>query len=252
VDVTSEMLRKAQDFGIPLSTEAYTYGASSTVIGSALFSDEAMAAKGIEPEDIEFNGKRLDEKRFRTLRAGNPGAVVVLHFLDMPEEQDTLDQSVLFPGGAIASDAMPWIDRETGELADVAQWPPAPSAFAHPRSAGTFTRLLARWVREGRRISLLDAVRKASLIPAEILESSVGQLRKKGRLQPGMDADLIVFDLSTVEDRATFTEPAQPARGMQYVLVNGEPVIDRGELQLDVRPGRAIRRVTASPGENDE
>jgi N-acyl-D-glutamate deacylase len=241
-DVTSKMITNAQKYGIPLSTESYTYGASSTTIGSALFTPEAMEAKGIAPQDIELNGKRLDAVSLKKLRSENPGAIVVLHFLDMPAERSILDQSVLFPGGAIASDTMPWIDTDTGALVDGKQWPLPESAFAHPRSAGTFSRLIAKWVREDKLLSLPEAIRKATLIPANILALSVPQMRKKGRIQVGMDADIIVFDLDRIEDKATFSKPTQPAVGMAYVLVNGVPVIYQGELQLDAQPGRPIRR----------
>ena len=242
VGVTSGMIRTAQAAGVPLSTEAYTYGAGSTTIGSALFSTEAMAAKGVKPEDIEYNGERLDAASFTALRAAQPGAVIVRHFLDLPAERDILDTSVLFPGGAIASDGMPWIDSSTGALVAPDQWPLPESAYAHPRSAGTFTRLLAQWVRESASLSLTEALRKSSLIPAMILQPSVPQMRRKGRLQTGMDADIVVFDASEVADRATFSNPRQPATGMHYVLVNGVPVIDGGVLSMDSMPGQPIRR----------
>jgi N-acyl-D-glutamate deacylase len=71
-------------------------------------------------------------------------------------------------------------------------------------------------------------------------------MEKKGRLREGMDADVIVFDPATVQDRASFSEPYLPAIGMKYVLVNGVPVIQEGELVRDAAPGRPIRRVVTS------
>lgn len=242
VETTAAMLSAARDRGLPVTTEAYTYGASSTTIGAALFTEEAIEKKNIQFAQIELNGVALNEQTFTETRTNNPGAIIVFRFLDMPAEADILDRSVLFSGGAIASDAMPWVDKNSGGPVEDAQWPLDENAFAHPRSAGTYTRLLAHWVRERNALSLSEAIRKSSLIPAQILDQSVPQMKLKGRIQEGMDADIIVFDFDTVQDKATFTEPNQPAEGMRYVLVNGTAVIENGELVVDAHPGRAIRR----------
>lgn len=81
-----------------------------------------------------------------------------------------------------------------------------------------------------------------TLIPAQILEGSVPQMKRKGRLQVGADADLIAFDLATVSDRATYTKPNQTAAGMRHVIVNGTPVLRDWKLVRDALPGRPIRR----------
>ncbi|MBG6145705.1 N-acyl-D-aspartate/D-glutamate deacylase [Labrenzia sp. EL_142] len=95
-------------------------------------------------------------------------------------------------------------------------------------------------------MSLEEAIRKMSLMPAQTLEMFVPQMRKKGRIQIGMDADIVVFDPATVTDNATFENANQPATGVQTVLVNGKFVVRSGELLLDAPHGRAIRRVTAN------
>lgn len=89
---------------------------------------------------------------------------------------------------------------------------------------------------------MMEAIAKSSLYPAKILEQSVDQMKYKGRIQTEMDADIIIFDEKTVQDKATFTEPQLPAVGMKFVLVNGELIIENGDLVLDARPGKAIRR----------
>jgi N-acyl-D-glutamate deacylase len=86
-----------------------------------------------------------------------------------------------------------------------------------------------------------------TLVPAQILEASVPQMKRKGRLQVGADADLAVFDLATVSDRATYTEPNRRADGMRHVIVNGVPVIREGELVRTALPGQAIRRPVVGP-----
>lgn len=242
IATTRAMIIEAQKNGLPITVEAYTYGASSTTIGSALFNEEALKAKNIKPEQIEYNGVPLDQEKFTQMRKNSPGNVIVFNFLDMPKEEPILDQSVLFPGGAIASDAMPWIDKNTGKPLDTNAWPLSKDAFAHPRSAGTYTRLLSHWVRERKALSLSEAIEKSSLIPANILGKSVPQMTKKGRIQKGMDADIIIFDPITIQDKATFTEPNQCSVGMKFVLVNGIPLIENGILDIDAKPGQPIRR----------
>ena len=244
IHTTSQMIQVAQKRGLPLTVEAYSYGASSTTIGAALFNPMARKEKNISANQIELNGQPLTEETFKVTREETPGAVVVFKFLDMPKEESILDKSVLFPGGIIASDAMPWVDKTTGAPVDENIWPISQNAFAHPRSAGTYTRLLSHWVRERKALSLSEAIAKSSLYPAQILEKSIHQMKNKGRIQEGMDADIIIFNPDLVKDKATFTEPAQPAVGMKYVLVNGVLVINNGELITNARPGQAIRRPT--------
>ncbi|WP_217998232.1 amidohydrolase family protein [Flavihumibacter petaseus] len=242
IATTRKLILGAQARGLPISTEAYTYGASSTTIGAALFNEEGIKRKGIRYSQIELNGIPLNDQTFHQYRKETPGAVIVFKFFDLPREHDLLDQSVLFPGGAIASDGMPWLDKATGMPVDDHQWPLSEKAFAHPRGAGTYTRLLAQWVRERHALTISEAIAKSSLIPAQILERSVPAMKRKGRLQLGMDADIILFDPATVQDNATFTNPTLPASGMMYVLVNGKLVIENGVLNPDARPGKPVRR----------
>lgn len=91
-------------------------------------------------------------------------------------------------------------------------------------------------------MSLNGALRKMSLMPAQTLEHFVPQMKTKDRLQKGMDADIVVFDPDTVSDLGTYQEPNQPAVGVNWVLVNGEIVVDDGKLITDADAGRPIRR----------
>jgi N-acyl-D-glutamate deacylase len=125
-------------------------------------------------------------------------------------------------------------------------WPLPENTFSHPRSNGTFAKILRSYVRERQLMTMQQALRKMTLMPAQTLEGFVPQMKKKGRLQKGMDADIVVFDPETISDVGTYEKPAQPAVGVQSLIVNGELVIEGGELILDAGPGQAIRRAVQS------
>ncbi|MEA1942497.1 MAG: amidohydrolase family protein [Pseudomonadota bacterium] len=239
------MIEAAQANGVNITVEAYPYGAGSTAIGTALFEGENWQARlgDIEKSDFTLDGVPLTDAEFDRLQAEEPTTDIVVHFLDPDhnaEDSALLAQSILYPGGAIASDGGSWSLGGETIAGDV--WPLPAAAESHPRSAGTFSRFLRVYVRERQSIGLSDALAKVSLIPAQILEDAVPQMRRKGRLQEGADADIVIFDIETVSDRATYEEPAQPSAGFEYVIVGGTPLVWNGELDTSVLPGRAIRR----------
>ena len=112
---------------------------------------------------------------------------------------------------------------------------PSAVASAHPRAFGAFPRVLAKYVREEGVISVEEAVRKLTSLPAGIL-----QLSNRGRVERGMAADLLIFDPDAVQDRATFTDPLSYSTGIDYVIINGELVIDEGQV-TSAKPGLVIR-----------
>jgi N-acyl-D-glutamate deacylase len=238
-------LRGAQERGLRITTEAYPYGAGSTAVGAELFCGERLG--GATAGDIELAGVPFTDATLAEAQAKTPGTWIVVHYMRPDRsaaDQECLDQSVLMPGGAIASDAMPWTSQGRPITGDV--WPLPADALAHPHSAGTFTRFLRDYVRERQRETLREGLPRMTLIPAQILEGSVPQMTRKGRVQVGADADLAAFDVATVSDRGTYTQPNQTAAGMRYVIVNGMPVIREGALVRDALPGRPIRRPVAT------
>lgn len=244
IDVIASAIEKAQAQGVKVTTEAYPYGAGATSIGAVLFRgpDWRQRTGGLTAESFALDGKRLSEAEFSRLQEDAPETTIVVHFLDMddPKDQAILDKSVLFPGGVIASDGGDW--RVNGARAADDVWPLAKNAHSHPRSAGTYARFLRRYVRELSAVSLLEAIERVSFGPAQILAPHVPMMKNKGRLQKGADADIVVFDIDTVSDKATFEQPAQASVGFKYVLVNGELLVEEGVLDANVMPGRAIRR----------
>ena len=189
----------------------------------------------------------MTEDELTDYQENKPGTFITWHFLDESKAADLalLDKSVTHPATLIASDATFWsyfdddgsIQTYTGD-----EWPLPDNVFAHPRSAGTFAKILRSYVRERGVLSMSEAIRKMSLMPAQTLEGFVPQMRRKGRLQVGMDADIVIFDPQTVADRATYDNANQTPVGVQHVLVNGGFAVQDGELVLDAANGQPIRR----------
>src|SRR5260370_28883238 len=209
------MIEGARRGGLDVTTEASPYTAGMTDISSAIF-DEGWQGRpgGIGYGDLQWaaTGERLTAETFARYR--KQGGMVALH--GIPEE--IVRAAVANPTVMIASDGI--MDNGKG----------------HPRAAGTYARVLGSYVREQHAVSLMDALRKMNLMPAQRLE-----IQTKGRLQVGADADITVFDPDKVIDRATFENPAQYSEGISYVLVNGTFVVKDGRLQEGVAPGRGLR-----------
>lgn len=247
IEDVAELIRNAQKQGVNISVEAYPYSAGSTAIGSQLFrgNDWQKRLGGVSEGDFFYNGESLSSEAFRLLQDNNPTSVVVFNFLDPERKEGDLkyyDIAQLFPNGAVASDAMPLINSETGKLISGDTWPLPENAKTHPRSAGSYARFIRQFVKERKKLSLIEAINKMTLVPAKILEGSVEQMKFKGRIQEGYDADIVIFDLDEFTDRATFEKPALTSKGMNAVIVNGTMVIEGGVLIEDALPGQPIRR----------
>jgi len=213
------MIEGARARGVDITTEAYPYIAAHTRLESALFDQGWQEKLGATYSDLQWDatGERLTAESFERYRKQG-GGVVIFH-----NTEEMVRTAIANPLVMIASD---------GGITD---------GKGHPRGAGTYARVLGRYVREQKAISLMDAVRKASLQPAQRLEAMSPQMRQKGRLKAGADADIAVFDAEHVIDKATFENPAQYSEGFRYVLVEGTFVVRDGKLQEGVAPGQAIR-----------
>jgi N-acyl-D-glutamate deacylase len=196
---------------------------------------------------FQLGAERMTEDQLADYQKNRPGTFITWHFLDErnPEDLALLDLSVTYPHALIASDTTFWasFDPDGGvKIYEGTDWPLPEGVFSHPRASGSFAKVLRSYVRERGLLSLNEAIRKMSLMPAQTLEAFVPQMRNKGRLQVGMDADIAVFDSETIADKATYEDANQPAVGVQTVLVNGVAVVAGGELVLDASPGLPIRR----------
>ena len=219
--VILEMIDGASARGFDVTTEVYPYTAWSTFIESQLFAPGWQAYLGIDYEDLEWarTGERLSEETFEKYR--REGGQVIGH--GIPET--AVDLAIAHPSVVIASDGMPF-----------------GLGSAHPRGAGTFARVLGVYVRERKKLTLMSALRKMTLLPAQRLESYAPQMKLKGRLQVSADADITVFDPERVLDRATFEDPEQYSQGIVHVLVAGTFVVRDEELVQGIFPGQAVRR----------
>jgi dihydroorotase len=213
-------IEAARARGLDVTTEVYPYTASSTYLESAMFDPGWQERLGISYGDLQWaaTGERLTAETFARYR--DAGGMVIAHSMK-PEWVDPL---VADPEVIIASDGMPFFEEKV-----------------HPRGAGTFARVLGRYVREERALTLMDALRKMTLLPARRLEGMAPAFRDMGRVRVGADADLTLFDPARVIDRATFEDPFQPSAGIVHVLVGGVFVV-RDEANVPaVAPGRGMR-----------
>jgi len=210
------MVEGARARGLDVTTEAYPYTAGMTFINSALFNPGWREKFGIDYSDLVLpnTGEHLTKARFDELHNSSMPQLVLV----FSNTQEMEDKVIPHPLVMIASDGIQ----------------------GHPRNAGTYSRVLAQYVREKGTITLMDALRKMSLMPAEMLERSTPAARQKGRLQEGADADIVVFDPATISDRSTFAKPMEPSVGVRYLVVGGTIVVDEGKIVPDVFPGRAL------------
>ena len=215
-------IQAARDAGQDVTTEAYPYGAGMTEIQSALFDDwNAWSDDRFAQHQLVSTGERLTRETFAKARA--EGGTIIIH--GRPEEQTRA--AIVSPLSMIASDG--FIENGRG----------------HPRTSGTYAKVLGRYVREEGVVTLMDALRRMTVEPARRLEQRTPAMTNKGRIRVGADADLTVFDPVTVIDRATYEDATIPSAGIPYVIVGGQVVVDGGEL-AGVRPGRAIRAPVSS------
>jgi N-acyl-D-aspartate/D-glutamate deacylase len=218
-------IQAARDAGQDVTTEAYPYGAGMTEIQSALFDDwKTWPEARFQQHQLVATGERLTRASFGAAR--EKGGTVIIH--NRSEAQTRA--AIASPLSMIASDG--FIEAGRG----------------HPRTSGTYAKVLGTYVRDQQVVTLPEAIRRMTLEPATRLEARVPSMARKGRLAVGADADVTVFDPATVRDRATYEDATIPSAGIPYVIVGGQVVVDQGVVTA-ARPGKAVRApVSRGPG----
>ncbi|ADQ14615.1 N-acyl-D-glutamate deacylase [Halanaerobium hydrogeniformans] len=203
-----KMIEQANKAGIDIMADIYPYDAFSSYIGSAVFDAGCFEKWGIDYEAVKilegkYKGQECTEKIFNYLRKNEVDTLVAVSAMDESEIVEAIKNPLLM----IASDGL--LNQGQG----------------HPRSAGTCPRVIAKYVRKEKQISLKNAVNKMTNLPAQ----RIG-LSKKGRIKEGYDADLTIFDFNTIEDNASFEQPTKAPTGINHVLIKGVEIVKNSEL----------------------
>ncbi len=215
-------IQHAQASGVDVTTELLPFNAGSAFISAAVFHRDWQTIFDIDYSDVQWaeTGEWLTEERFKHFQETEPNGPVIHHYL----KEAWTQRALIEPGVMIVSDALAMNSKE-------AKVPP---------HNGAFTKILGRYVREEQIIDLPTAIAKMSLLPAKRLEGFAPAFKRKGRIQPQMDADLVIFDPNTVINQATYLNPYQEAKGISHVIVNGVHLVKDGELQPETYPGQRL------------
>lgn len=218
IDLAIEMVQVAQSKNFNITTELYPYTAASTTIQSAMFNDGWQEKLGISYRDLKWvtTGERLTRETFNKNRKN--GGMIIIYMM----KPEWIKSGIEADGVMIASDGMPEAN------------------YAHPRTAGTFSRVLGKYVREEKVLDLASALKKMTLLPAKRLENAAPMMKNKGRIQVGADADITIFNPETILDTATFENGLSFSKGIHYVIVNGVIVVKNGKTIEDTFPGQPI------------
>ncbi|MFP3912455.1 MAG: amidohydrolase family protein [Desulfobacteraceae bacterium] len=244
-----ERIGVAREQGLLITADVYAYNASLASMNGDPLSGDVFAKYQCKPDDFEvvtsfsidgvpyMNSGDLftDEAQFyyvRDMTLANRTDIIpiVLAYL---QNEDEIRKAMQSPYVDICTDGAVYRDSETGEL------------FGHPRVAGGFARWFGLWVRDRGTVDLKTAIFKSSTMAAKTLG-----LHGKGTVSLGADADIVVFDPATIQDKAGYdqSEFMNPPEGIAYVVVNGVVVVDHGKIIPDTYPGRPIRRTWPVPG----
>lgn len=219
------IVEAARKRGLDLTVESYPYVAGMTRLESAIFSEGFRERLGLDYQNMVWvkTGEKLTAETFAKYR--KEGGLVAT----FTNTEEMVAKNMAHPLVMVASDGI----LEDGK--------------GHPRVAGTFATVLGRHVRENKVLTLSQAIRKMSLMPAQRLETMSPAFRNKGRIRKGADADIAIFNPETVAGMATYDKPNIPSAGIPYVVVNGVVVVDNGKVADGVFPGKGLK-ATNQPG----
>ncbi len=274
LDIVIDKINTLRAQGVPVTADMYTYIAGATGLDAAMPTwvqaggYDKWAGRLKDPEtrarvkaEMAVNAQDWENLGY----LAGPGGMVLLEFKNDElkkymgktlaevaaergqDYRDTIIDLVIEDGSRVGTlyflmseenvrkqIRQPWVMFGSDASAPAAEGDTLKEA-AHPRTYGNVARLLGKYVRDEKVISLEEAVRRLTLLPAQTLN-----IKARGRLAPGYFADIAVFDPETISDQATFEDPHHYATGVVYVLVNGVPVVSGGK-HTGAKPGRAVR-----------
>ncbi|MFK8021792.1 MAG: amidohydrolase family protein, partial [Pseudomonadales bacterium] len=166
-------------------------------------------------------GMRFTKETWHEYQEKHPKGSVIHHYVDEAWTHEVIAADDVI----IITDGLPAISEKIG---------------VPPQGIGSFSRILGRYARDKQALSLMSALKKMTLMPAQRLEKIAPVFTRKGRLQVGADADITVFDAETIIDNTTYRKPYQASTGVKYVLVNGELIVEDGRFIPDSLPGKLI------------
>lgn len=212
------LLDSVKSSGLDITSDCYPYYAFSTRIGETTYDDGFLERYNIDYDSIEisegkYKGQRCTKNIFDELRKNSPDTITVGHVMNSKD----IDMAIVHPSVMIASDG--FLHNEQG----------------HPRAAGTFPRIIDKYVKTGK-LSLYDAINKMTTMQAKKLG-----LSNKGNLSKGSDADITIFSYNDIRDNATFDNPTKKPDGIKYVLIKGSIALKDGEI-VNGKLGTSVRR----------
>lgn len=218
MDESLKYMEKAIEEGADITADSYPYDSFSTFIGSEALNEDYFQRYNKSYDSIllteaPYKGVYCDEELYNKVRKEYPNMLAAAFVMN----EDEIIEAYKKPFTLVASD---------GLLND---------GQGHPRAAGTFPRILGKFVREDKELDLMDVLKKMTLLPAERLG-----LKNKGDIQSGMDADITIFNPNTVIDNATFQEPTKAPTGIEYVIIDGKIALEKGKM-INKRLGKAIK-----------
>lgn len=216
------MIDAANSRGARISTETLSWAAGGTSISADVFNRNWQDIFDISYGDIQWTatGEWLTEETWSKYRAEQPSGMINHHYVEEP----WLEAAMLWPGIMISSDVTPAFSEDV---------------LTNPNLAGTVARFIAHYARDQELLSLSDALARTSLHQAQWLEDAAPAFRRKGRLQPGMDADIVIFDYEALEPAADYAAPYRASEGIAYTIVSGVIVARDGET-TGHGPGRKL------------
>ncbi len=217
--------------GARVTTETLSYLAGGTSISADVFRKrDWQRVFDISYEDVQWvaTGEWLTKASWEYYAANEPNGAVNHHYV----KEQWLQTALSWPGTMISTDALPAF---------------TPEQLSNPNSAGTFSLVLGDYVRDKAYLTLMDALSRMSLKQAQWLEGVAPVFQQKGRLQLGMDADIVVFNPDTVAAKATYGDPYVPPIGIDWVIVNGKVVVDGGQIREGSAAGQRLLGAPHAP-----